>query len=700
MVGRMNWRLRRMGWMRRERLLPLAAALMAGYVLWMGQGLARSEQHDNHWFFLGPWWTATSIKYLGLAGVLAIGFGWGGDRLRRWFPGILLGLLLGGQLWFACEALGTLRGTFPWGYDHPSFMYRLHEFGQAFPRAIGGYSPWWNAGTEHFVGVTSGSHGYGMLLLPALKIWEPHEFYSAAFAFWYVFGFPWLAGLAARGAGIGRAGALCAALLACGLSRGLFMWAWHFGTVGATTSAMMVMPMAAVGYRLAVLRRGGWGTALALAGAAWLVCAWTPGMLAAAGLGLGWIWNARRWTWRTTGWLAAAGALALALISPWLWTTLNPCRNVIEHVATDLGRAPWGTMLANGAQRLLKGVQEWHPAVAVLGLLGAIGLAPRGVRRWSLPGIVALGLVAGWSREWKALSQLDRMAIPMAGAALLPAAALCGRLFAFGSGKAPEQGWARWARAAARGIVLATILMGFRTVAMHYGNRGPLKLRTFSPEMADFVEWIRREVPEDGRLGFAGRNVHFYGGGNLAYLPILAGREMMGDDYYGFPRGTVEFNYPPEYYRREVGRYLFFGRAYGITHWVATMPEALAALLGNPDEFEPVRHVELLGRDVVAFRVRNPGRGTRFLEGEGNVEARVNRLVVRPADPGAERVVVRYNWRDGIYCKTPGAAIEPHAVDENVRFIAVRPGGNESVEIGYRPHAAPIPPNFDGRFHH
>ena len=71
-----------------------------------------------------------------------------------------------------------------------------------------------------------------------------------------------------------------------------------------------------------------------------------------------------------------------------------------------------------------------------------------------------------------------------------------------------------------------------------------------------------------------------------------------------------------------------------------------------------------------------------------------------PADPAAERVVIRYNWRDGLVCRTPGAAIEPFAVDGNLRFIAVKPGGNAGVEIGYRPHAAPVKPNFDGTFHH
>jgi len=62
--------------------------------------------------------------------------------------------------------------------------------------------------------------------------------------------------------------------------------------------------------------------------------------------------------------------------------------------------------------------------------------------------------------------------------------------------------------------------------------------------------------------------------------------------------------------------------------------------------------------------------------------------------------VIRYNWRAGLICRTPGATIEPFAVDEHLRFIAVHPGGHACVAIGYRPHWAPLEPNFDGTFHH
>lgn len=354
-------------------------------------------------------------------------------------------------------------------------------------------------------------------------------------------------------------------------------------------------------------------------------------------------------------------------------------------------------MLARGADRLLKSAQEYHPVIAILGLLGAATAARPELRRWILPPLLLLAAIAGWSRELKPLSQLDRMAIPLALVAALPAAALCDRLF---GADAPPGRARRWAWAAAQGLVLATLLLGVRSVRMHYANHKPGPLRTLPESMRLLTDWIRVHVPEDGRLGFAGRAVHFYGGGNLAYLPVLTQREMMADDYYGFPRGTIEYNYPPGFYRRSIAGYLFFSRAYGITHWIAAMPDALAFLEAHPEHFERVHEQPVLKREVRIYRLKDPGPGTRFYEGAGRVAARENRLEVFPADPAADRVVLRYNWRAGLVCRTPGAAIEPLAVDGNLRFIAVRPGGNERVLIGYRPHAAPVQPNFDGHFHH
>ena len=684
-------------------LLPLLAAALAVYLLWMGESMAWSHQRSHHWYFLAPWWTPTSLKFLAGSAGLALALYLGGERVRRWLPAGLLALLLGSQVWSARLAWGIVGGTVPWGFDHPSFMFRLKEFGDLFPGALGGYSPWWNAGTEHFVGVTSGAHGFGVLILPLLKVWAPHEFYGAALIFWFVFGFPWLVVAAVRAAGAGRAAALCAGLLMGGTSREVFMWMWHFGTVGAMTSAMMALPVAALGFRLAVLGRGGWGTALALGLAGWLLCLWTPGVFVCGGLALGWLWNAPRWTWAVNRRLIGAGVLVLALLSPWIWTTLFPCRNVVEYVGTAASQPVWTEAAARGAGRLLAAIQEWHPVLVVLGLLGTLVAVPRELRRWMVPVFLVLGAITGWGREFKPLSQMERMAIPMAALAVFPAAWLCSRLLDDdltipASGR---QGY-RLALAGAQGIVLMVLLLGAGRVKMYYANRDQtgIKMRTLPAEIPELAEWIRANVPAEGRFGFAGPAVHDYGGGNIAYLPVLAGREMMADDYYGFPRGTIEYHYPPLAYRKDINRFLFFSRAYGITHWTTTRPEVNDYLRSHPEAFELVKTVILGRRTAEIFRLQDPGPVSRFWEGAGRVTARENHLEVFPDDPAAERVVIRYNWRDGLVCRTPGAAIEPFDVDENLHFIAVHPGGNPRVEIGYRPHWAPVKSNFDGRFHH
>lgn len=680
--------------------LPGLGAALLVFVLWLAHGIPPRQPSPYPWAFLNAWWLSTTGKFLALAAVLGTIFFGVGRRFQRWWPWLGAAVLLGAQFGCARAAWKIVGRAIPWGFDHPSFMFRLKEFGDIFPFALGGYSPWWNAGTEHFVGVTSGAHGFGVLLWPLLKLWDPHRFYGLALVFWFIFGFPWLAVAAMRSAGVSRIGAICAGFLMCGASRSVFIWAWHFGTVGAMTSAMMGLPTVALAYRLGIQHRGGWLATLALALSAWLMCLWTPGVFWAAGLGLGWLWNARRWRWSANGRLIVAGVLTLALLAPWLWVTFFPARGVVHYVGTPLPRPPAMTMVLNGANRLLLQLQEMHPVVVIFGLLGLLILGPAALRRWLLPSVLILGAMAGWSRELKPLSQLDRLAIPLAVVLIFPAAVWCGRLLSHPGGPAGAPRGSRAAWAAAQGVLLAAILMGLRVVGMHYANEGPAPLRTLPSEMHEFIAWVRSEVPPEGRLGFAGRAVHAFGGGNIAYLPVLTGREMMADDYYGFPRGTIEYNYPPAYYRRSARALLFFSEVYGITHWAASWKPAIHFLNAHPDFFEPVRTFKISGRPVQVFRVKGPETVSRFWDGAGRLEVRENRLRLYPEDPAADQVVIRYNWRDGLVCRTPGAEIHPYPVDAHLNLIAVRPGGNPCVEIGYRPPWGPVKPNFDGRFHH
>jgi hypothetical protein len=677
----------------RPLLLPALALL---YAIWLGGGVEWNNMMGQFWVRLEPWLPSLRLDLLALALLAALLFRLGGTRLRRRMP-LLLGLLLaGGQIACLQAAWKFVSGPMPWGIDHPAFLFRLKEFRELFPLALGGYNPWWNAGTEHFIGVTSGTHAFGLLNLPPLLCLDPHLFHGPALAFWLIVGFPWLGVLAVRAAGVRWTGALCAGLLMCAVSRAQFLFFWQSGNVGAMTSAMLTLPVVALGYRLIVLRRGGWGMVVALGVAAWLVCLWTPGVLVCAGLVPGWIAMRRRWTIRSNRLLVAAGLLALVLALPWFWITLFPSRGIVNYVATGVTGSRW-LMLQAGVRQLLLRLQEWHPLLLVLGAGGAVVVAPRSVRRWTLPLLLILAAII-CGTGWWSQSQLDRMALPMAVAAVFPTTVLCGRLFARGSmGRSRIAGLLH---ALAQGVVLALLMMGLRVAQMHYACRGGFKLWPAPDTIYDFADWIRREVPPEGRLAFAGTTDWKYEWGKPTYLPILSGREMMADDYYSYPRGLIERNYPPKAYRVSLDSWLAFTRAYGITHWAAADPRHKGFLAGHPEWFELVRRMSMQSSRIEIYRVLGLPPPTRFLEGTGSVTARENALVVRPEPADTERVVIRYQWRDGLVCRTPGATIEPFNVDGHLQFIAVRPGGNPVVRIGYRPRFAPLKPNFDGTFHH
>ncbi|MFY9376452.1 MAG: hypothetical protein WAQ74_09200, partial [Kiritimatiellia bacterium] len=404
--------------------LPALAALLAAYALALGNGTEWSHQMGSFWARLPPWLGSLRADFLALA-ALAFVVALVLQRGKHGLTPLLAALLIGGQVACGISAWALLRGGIPWGVDYPSFMFRLHEFAKVFPLGLGSYNPWWNAGVEHFTGVTSGVHNFGILNWPLFKFWPIHQVHGYAVAFWIIFGFPWLGVISARSAGIGWAGALCAGLLLCIPTRALFLFGWQSGNVGSMTATLLVLPLLALGYRLVVLRKGGVVTALLLALTAWLVALWSPGVFAGVGLALGWLWSKRRWSAKSSGLFIAAGVLAVALLLPWLWVTFFPYRSIVDYVGTSPLKESWLVCAQTGAGQLWRRILEMHPVVAVLGLLGAFFVAPRGMRRWALPTalvLVAVTVSIGWKRQ----SQLDRVALMLAVVAVLPAAALCG----------------------------------------------------------------------------------------------------------------------------------------------------------------------------------------------------------------------------------------------------------------------------------
>ncbi len=670
----------------RVRIPGPVAVLILTLVLSLMSSLVR-----HRWFFFPNWIPVGDprdsglFQFVFLTALLTPIFAW-----RRWHRRATGWLLAAGAVWMAVlslsNALDTMGGRAFYRTDHPSTMFRLWEFGETFP-ALGGYNPMWNAGIEHFAGVTSGAHGLGLLIYPLLRLAPVHTFYSEALLVLFIIVTPLIAALSVKAVGGGLEAMAAGALLALGCSQHFFLWFWHYGTVGAVLSASMVVPVTALAYRAAVRHRLDPATFFGLFAAGLLMLMWKP-LAPAIGIGLlgAYLGARRHWNRRSFRFLLACGALILLAYLPWLRVTLFPGRGALDYVARAGGEPrTLGVILSGGAGRLAANLVKGHPVLLFLGLGGAAFAAPRSIRRWYLPVLAFLAVLTGWSLEVNPLSQLDRLALPLLFAAIVPAALCAGRALR-ASG---------WRSAPARAALFAVLLLGGYNVSHHYANRGLARAQPMPEELDEFVEWIRAEVPENGRLLFAGRAVHGYGWGKIAYLPVLAGREMMADDYYGFPRGIVEFEYPPQPYRDSAEGYLAYASAYNVTHIVTIHNRYREQFDRHPEVFQPAWVFDPEGANITAYRVLRPAP---MLPSAGRVRAAINRIVVE-FDEEPEDVILPYDWRNGLFSRTPGAEIGPHAYDNNIRLIAVRPHGSRRVEIGYRTPWGPLEPNFDGRPH-
>lgn len=669
--------------------------LGAVWMLWTGGGKEWNNQMGQWTAGLAPWTGSVALDFVliaAAASLLAVLLRNLSEKRRA---ALLALMLIGGQIAALFAARDIIFDTFPHGIDHPAFMFRVREFGEIFPFALGSYNPWWNAGVEHFIGVTSGAQNFGIINLPLLKLFEIESFYGEAIFFWMMIGFPWIGALSLRAAGVRPTGAVAGGMMLCAATRSMYLFFWQSGNIGGMVSSMLSLPVAALGWRIVVLRRGGVATALSLGVLAWLVCIWSPGVFVCVGVAIGWLLNHRHWTRRQIVVLFSGGAIALLLYSPWLWVVLFPCRGIVEHVGASGAAAETQLQMARAASgQFSRRLQEWHPLIIFFGFYAIFFRFLRVPRRYFV-GLILPAVLVTLSIGWKRDSQLDRMALSLAAMCILPAAILLGRLLS----ERPIRRRIPFV-AVVQGVVIAILYIGLRIAAAHCGNSAGFKMWPSQQSVDEFIEVVRREVPHDARLAFAGDTDCRYEWGKPAFFPILADREMMADDYYGYPRQLIPYKYPPLPYRKTVEGIVEFSRIYGITHWASAEGYWRGVFTRNTNEFRHVHNMRMQSSVVDIFGVvgvENPGR---FFEGDGRVEARENRIEVFPADPFAESVVIRYNWRDGLYCRTPGADIKPHQVDGSTVFISIEPNGNSCVTIGYRPLWRPLAPNGDGTYHH
>lgn len=648
-------------------------ALSGGLALLVVSGLTK-----HRWFYFVNWHVDTLFPFKSTF----VAFVFGTAVLTPFFirrhrrPWLMPGLILIGSQ-FVCFAalLHATGGQALYRTDHPSFMFRLWEFSRTFPQLVN-YNPYWNAGTVGCVELTSGTLAPGLALWPLWRFMPVHSVYTVGVALLFIVLVPWIACLSVRAMGGDRTASCVGGILGLGVSQHFFLWMLHYGTIGASLSSAMALPVSALVFRVTCQGRRQKWVAVALVPACCFLLLWPPGAISGLAVGLACLLHCRRWTWRRFLFLAGCALAVAVLYGGCLAVLFREGNHVVSFVMDSGGEGQatfaWLTRdtLKSGLQRIVAHLQEGNPLLIVFGLAGICIVSPRVLRTWFAPIFLVLLLVTGWAEEWKPHSQLSRMSIPLLFVSIAPAALLLRRAIASHN---PRLAMVR------AGLIALLGVTGFN-VAHTYANRGRTPYVVMSPEMHELVQWVRDDVPPGGRVMFAGCCVHAYGQGNVAYLPALTGHEMMADDYYGFPIGTIEYEYPPRPFRKDYGMMQAFLGSYNITHVLTYHDKWKAYFRDHPDLFEEAFSVPSFHLTIVGYRVKREAR--QLLKGRGTLDATFNRIAVSLEDGQQEEVVLTYNWVGGL-TSPDDVELFPHSPVEGIHLIGVRPKGRKSFTIRY-----------------
>ena len=155
----------------------------------------------------------------------------------------------------------------------------------------------------------------------------------------------------------------------------------------------------------------------------------------------------------------------------------------------------------------------------------------------------------------------------------------------------------------------------------------------------------------------------------------------MACDYYEFPLGTIERNYPPLQFRKPESGLFDFMNLYNVVHVVTYKDKWKSAFRRHPDQFEEVWSFDV-PEDVTVSIFRVIRESTMFLKGSGEVGADFNRLAIRLDEPSSD-VVLKYNWSDRLSAPDP---VELYRWDagRDVSLIGIRANGKAEFDISFR----------------
>ena len=596
----------------------------------------------------------THWPYFLLVGVLVARWLAGApDRRAPW-------LVVAAQIVLTTAFFDATQWAIPTRDDHPSFLYRFYLLRETFP-ALVFYNPQWNAGYIAYEMVATGALSPFLLGLPFIYLGEITTLFAAAIPYFFVVVLPWIFYGALRILGARRAAAALGTLVALCPTAVVFLYVLRFGIYPFVISCTMAVLAVALFRRLFIVGTGGAAAVAGLVTATSLCLFWPLGSLMLAPVVVAFLIAAPSIGRR--GWLiAGATAVALAVINvPWIVALARYGESARFIVEQKSQIAAAGVSWWDAVVTLRRLVEELHPVTLVLVPVAIVSLMRREASlaaKVLLPSLVAWNLVvAVLGPQVKEQVALERFSVSFALFAAAAAGLVLDRLF-------DDTGRPGWTLAA--GVIVGTIAMTIVNAAGHYQNRGHYRMQVLSPALSRTIETIRSDCPVDRRVLVPGFSLHWFGGGHIASLPLLAERSFVGNDFYH--RRDYNDAVPPEYRKGDAfGRFLELYDVGCVLTWNEPWKEAVASF----PRAKLVREEEGVGIFVI------DGPGSRFLLGSGMVREELDRVVV---ETESDDVVIKYRFTPGLRT-IPAVDLQPYPVYGATSFIRLRPNGARRIVI-------------------
>ena len=636
----------------------------------------------NSWFYF-PGWSLVSESFPDSGMVRSLIATAGLLWLFKRFPFLIQTKYFAGLagIFVICHlfALGRETGFEPlYRVDHSSFFYRFSTFMDAFPNPAF-YDPNWNGGKPVPYLVASGVWVLALPWFPFLK-WMPLEaLYTPLLAVTFMILVP-LSGYAATRTFEGsKRAALLTAILFMVPGQRYFTHILHYGTLPSIFSLSLFPLILSLFWKL--FHREHLKplalTSLALILVSGLALCWPGALLCGLPLVLALLAIFPLWTPRRLLWIIISAGVLLFLLTPMAVVPIkySPINAFLEPQAGKPFLDHW----FNGAQLLADLTQGIHPLIVVFGITHFF-LDPNRLRGRMI-GIFILisGLLAGWGEEISPLLQWERQIIPAAMVGAVAAGLGIDRLLmqVQPSLSRTKKGLLPSLYTVAAAWIVSLILLGGYEGYTLYANRGQMDFQTMPRHTRELLEWLKAEVPEEGRLLIAGRAVHGYGGAKVAAMPLFIDREMISSDYYGFSPKLVEYQCPPRRVLDEgpdgVFRYL---NIYNVTQVMTYHDSWKAAFDRHPEYYRP-RYENGIVQVYDVIRENSMLDGAR-----GSVQAGMNQLQIALAE-NTEAFVLKYNWSDD-WKITPPAEIYPVEREFGITLIGIRPQGLRNLELEHR----------------